>query len=350
MSTNKNLVSAKRIKNDEFYTQYKDIAEELIHYEKEFAGKIIYCNCDNYLKSNFVKYFLDNFNKFKLKKLIATCYTNKDQINTIDTVDASVVDLFDATEDKEEKIINNEKAYKFIVNSVGEKSDINSVLSVDGNYVTELNGDGNYKSEECLQILSECDLVITNPPFSLFRDYIKTMIDSGKKVIVLGNNNAVTTVDVFTLILQNKLWKGYSEGHYKFIVDYETNELKTVGSSTWFTNIDTEKRHKLFKSETKYDPKIHKEFDNYYAINVDKVKEIPMDYKGIMAVPITFIDHYCPEQFEIVNPNDYKKKYTPKQVLKLSSENGQIRAPGDRFYIGGKRVFARVFIKKKIIF
>ena len=200
MSTNKNLVSAKRIKNDEFYTQYKDIAEELIHYEKEFAGKIIYCNCDNYLKSNFVKYFLDNFNKFKLKKLIATCYTNKDQINTIDTVDASVVDLFDATEDKEEKIINNEKAYKFIVNSVGEKSDINSVLSVDGNYVTELNGDGNYKSEECLQILSECDLVITNPPFSLFRDYIKTMIDSGKKVIVLGNNNAVTTVDVFTLI------------------------------------------------------------------------------------------------------------------------------------------------------
>lgn len=343
MATNKNPIIAKHLKNDEFYTQYKDIEDELNHYIPLFENKVIYCNCDHYAKSNFVKYFIDNFVKFKIKKLVATCYSNVNSVNTIEYNGIEVADLFDCGETRK---ITNEAAYKMVASLVD--FDNTSTKLDNGLYitVTKLNGDGDFRSEECKHILSECDMVITNPPSSLFREYITLVSKYDVQLIIMGNSNAVTYLEVFSLIKENNLWKGYSYGHYEFIVDYGTMETKKIGSSCWYTNIDINKRHERFETIAKYSVDKYPEYDNYYAINVDRVWDIPNDYDDVMGVPITFLDFYCPEQYEIVNPNDYKKKYTRNQVIKMSSEGSQLRAPSDRWYINGQRKFARVFIKK----
>lgn len=272
--SNKNLHTAKKNKKDEFYTQLTDIEKELQYYTEHLENKTIYCNCDDYRTSNFIKYFKDNFHTLKLARLIAT---NKD---------------------------NGTGAYKYDYNGTEEK-------------ITALNGNGDFRSDECIEFLKEADVVVTNPPFSLFREYVKQLMDYGKKFLIIGNMNAITFKEIFPYIKNNELWLGVSitSGDRAFNVpdDYPL-EAATCGVDNngkrfirvkgvrWFTNIDNKKRNTpldLYKTYTGHENEYPK-YDNYDAINVDKTSDIPMDYDGVMGVPITFLDKYCPKQFEIV--------------------------------------------------
>ena len=268
--SNSNLTKAKKEKNDEFYTQYIDIEKELQHYNIE--GKIIYCNCDNPHYSNFYKYFKDKFNTHKIKHLYCTGY-NKDG-----------------------------NGYYAEYNGTEET-------------IKTLNGNGSFESDECINILKIADVIITNPPFSLFRDYVKQLMDYKKQFLIIGNMNAVTYKEIFPYIKANQLWWGASihSGDRKFYVpdnyplnaatcgvDENGERFIRVKGIRWWTNIDHIKPNKSIILTKTYNPIDYPHFDNYDAINVDKVKDIPIDYDGVMGVPITFFDKYCPSQFEIL--------------------------------------------------
>ena len=283
MSKNNNLHKAKTAKNDEFYTQLTDIEKELKHYKAHFKGKTIFCNCDDPKQSHFWKYFHLNFNHFGLKKLIATHFHE------------------------------TEPTYK--IEYTGE-DDNNCDIGV----VTNLEANGDFRSPECIELLKEADIVVTNPPFSLFRPYIAQLIDYDKKFIIVGNPNAVTYKEFFPLLKDNKVWVGakpWSQEMYFGIPDEQQEWLvknKKEGSAyiikdeevlgrvatIWFTNLDIIKRHEFLDLIEKYSPEKYPKYDNYDAINVDKVLDIPVDYDGVMGVPITFLDKFCPEQFEIL--------------------------------------------------
>lgn len=291
-SLNKNLHSAKNAKKDEFYTQLPDIEKELRHYKEHFKDKTVLCNCDDPRISNFFHYFSYNFETLGLKRLITTCYKNQD------------ADLF--SEHKSEKAIYLEY--------YGDKND-NKVPDIEEIGIKHLEGDGDFRSKECIELLKQADIVVTNPPFSLFREYVAQLIEYDKKFLIIGNQNAITYKEIFKLIKEDKLWLGASihSGDREFGVpdDYPLNaathrtdekgrKFIRVKGVRWFTNIDYEERHEdliLFK---KYNPEEYPKYDNYDAINVDKTKDIPMDYGGAMGVPITFLDKYNPEQFEII--------------------------------------------------
>ena len=278
-----NLSNAKKAKNDEFYTQLSDIENELKHYKSHFAGKVVYCNCDDARKSNFFRFFQKKFNDYGLKKLITTSYNENGHGSVL--------------------------VYEGDTNGNG-KLDDNEVK------VSELKGNGDFRSEECIEYLKESDIVVTNPPFSLFRDYIATLVQYDKKFLIIGNTNAITYKEVFPLIKENKLWLGWSSFNkgmyfyvpedYKYADTYkfekEINERKVmrVSSICWFTNLDHSRRHEDLILYKKYTPEEYPKYDNYDAIEVSKVCEIPKDYDGIMGVPITFLDKYNPSQFEIV--------------------------------------------------
>lgn len=276
---NTNLHNAKRAKNDEFYTQLSDIEKEMAHYKDFFKGKIVYCNCDDARESNFFKFFANNFESLGLKKLISTGYKE------------------------------NGKGVKFVY-----EGDKNGNFMVDDTEVvmTELDGNGDFRSEECIELLKECDVVVTNPPFSLFREYIAQLMKYGKKFIILGNMNAITYKEIFPYIKNNELWWGCSLHGTKchFIVpnSYEGNNVfeengvryGKVNNAIWFTNINHTKRNTPLDLYKKYSADEYPKYDNYDAIEVSKVSEIPMDYEGVMGVPITFLDKYCPTQFEII--------------------------------------------------
>ena len=280
---NVSLSNAKRAKNDEFYTQLSDIENELKHYKSHFAGKVVYCNCDDARKSNFFRFFQKKFNDYGLKKLITTSYNENGHGSVL--------------------------VYEGDTNGNG-KLDDNEVK------VSELKGNGGFRSEECIEYLKESDIVVTNPPFSLFRDYIATLTQYDKKFLIIGNPNAITYKEVFPLIKENKLWLGWSSFNkgmyfyvpedYKYADTYkfekEINERKVmrVSSICWFTNLDHSRRHEDLILYKKYTPEEYPKYDNYDAIEVSKVCEIPKDYDGIMGVPITFLDKYNPSQFEIV--------------------------------------------------
>lgn len=285
---NERFDNAKRNKNDEFYTRLEDIERELVHYKDFFKGKTIFCNCDDPRISNFFKYFALNFNEFGLKKIISTCYKNQD------------VDLF--TQNDCEKAV--------YIEYTGNPNDPTST-DFSTIEVKELKGDGDFRSQECIELLKQADIVVTNPPFSLFREYVGQLIKYDKKFIIIGHQNAISYKEIFALIKENKLWLGYGfkggaahfiNTHYEDYAaagDHKEGMIRVSGV-VWFTNIDIKKRHEEVVLYKNYSPEEFPNYENYDAINVDKSTDIPMDYDGVIGVPITFLDKYSPDQFEII--------------------------------------------------
>lgn len=317
MALSDNLRNAKAAKQDEFYTQLSDIELEMKHYKDHFRGKTVFCNCDDPYESNFFKYFAMNFNYLGLKKLIATCYVSSPVMYT-------QLSLFDDMEFSVEAPKNpNKKPYKVEITEVEDLTgngavdldDIKLLLKNKKNVCTVLNGDGDFRSAECIELLKEADIVVTNPPFSLFREYVAQLINYNKKFIIIGNQNAITYKELFPFIRDNKLWLGASihsgdrefriPEHYEvrsksLRIDEEGNRYIRVVGVRWFTNLDYEMRHEKLILYKTYSPELYPFFDNYNAINIDKTCDIPCDYFDVMGVPITFLDKYNPEQFEIL--------------------------------------------------
>ena len=285
MTKNNNLHTAKATKNDEFYTQLEDIENELKYYKDYFKGKVVYCNCDGFLneeKSNFFVYFSLNYEFLGLKGLICTKYNPN----------------------------GKGRKYEYYGDLNG-----NNYPDEEEIFTSDLEGDGDFRSEECIEILKKCDIVCTNPPFSLFRQYVAQLFEYNKDFLIIGNVNAISYKEVFPLIKENKMWLGVSitSGDRKFVVpdnyplnaagcgiDENGKKYIRVKGVRWFTNLDHKKRHEELLLYKKYNEEEYPKYDNYDAIEVSKVTDIPMDYYGVMGVPITFLDKYCPEQFEIV--------------------------------------------------
>ena len=314
--TNANLSNAKRAKNDEFYTQLSDIENELKHYKSHFAGKVVYCNCDDARKSNFFRFFQKKFNDYGLKKLITTSYNENGHGSVL--------------------------VYEGDTNGNG-KLDDNEVK------VSELKGNGDFRSEECIELLKEADIVVTNPPFSLFREYIATLVQYNKKFLVIGNQNAITYKEIFPLIKENKLWTGNNMVK-TFRVPQVTNKncevlpngdiIAKFGSICWFTNLDIKKRHEEIILYKKYNEEEFPKYDNYDAIEVSKVCEIPKDYDGVMGVPITFLYRYNPSQFEIVGATESEGKGFSNGLWDEKSKDAHS-------LVNNKKTYKRLFIRKK---
>lgn len=288
--SNQNLLTAKNKKNDEFYTRLEDIQKELDNYKEYFKDKIIYCNCDDIYTSNFYKYFKDNFNKLGIKKIIATNLS------------------LDSTAYKTE-FDNNSKESR-----------------------TELRGNGDFRSEECVKLLQESDIIITNPPFSLFREYIAQLIKYNKDFLIIGNMNAATYKEIFPLFKNNQVWFGYTSP--KIFITPDRTEKK-FGNILWYTNLESGKRHCRIDLKNCYygNENSYPKYDNYDAIEVSKVVNIPKDYYGLMGVPVTFLNKYCPEQFELIG-HDHD----------LTGDGGAGISDG-QFICKGKNVYKRILIK-----
>ena len=297
MSLNKSLGKARVQKDDEFYTQLGDIENEMKHYTNHFKGKVIYCNADDPRVSNFFHYFSYNFERLGLKKLITTCYQNQQ------------IDLFS----------NHTETQAIALSYEGEK-DGGRIPTIENIGIIELAGDGDFRGEEASKFLEEADIVITNPPFSLFREYISLLTDSEKEFIILGNQNALSYKEIFPLFIDNKLWLGRNNGDMSFKVpdhylprktrywqDEDGQKWRSMGNISWYTNLDHDKRHEVIPLYRNYygDEEKYPRFDNYDVINVDKVSDIPVDYFLPMGVPITFLTRYNPKQFEILDANDF---------------------------------------------
>lgn len=319
MAKNNNLHAAKVAKNDEFYTQFDDIQRELNHYTKHFEGKTVLCNCDDPFESNFCKFFLLNFNYLKLKRLICTSYSGSKVLGT-----NKQMSLFD--EDNEPVV--QEHGYVLDVKSVPFKGgditedDIDALLNRKRGGVRKLKGNGSFDSPECIELLKQADIVVTNPMFSLFRPYIALLMEYNKQFLVIGNKNAVTYKEIFPLLKDNKIWLGCSIPQ-EFILPDGTVTKKVAGLCRWFTNLDHNKRHEkliLFRryydengEKSKEAKEMYLPYDNYDAINVDKVGDIPCDYAGVMGVPITFLDKFNPEQFDILELGNSRDNFTPSK-------------------------------------
>lgn len=333
MAKNADLGAAKTAKKDEFYTQLTDIEKEMRYYRKHFQGKTVLCNCDDPFESNFFKYFALNFNRLGLKKLIATCYYSSpiagQQLQYGCDANGQMTFYF---EDKGVEENKSKRPYKAVVTQVYDKMgdggvdmlDVAELFRTGENELVELEGDGDFRSPECLALLDESDIVVTNPPFSLFRDYVAVLMEHRKHFIIIGNMNAITYKEIFPLIKENKLWLGASihSGDRKFYVpdDYPLNasgcgidedgrRYIRVKGVRWYTNLDLKQRHEETILVKRYSSKLYPTYDNYEAIDVSKVSDIPCDYAGIMGVPITFMDKYNPDQFDIIGCADYTGKY-----------------------------------------
>lgn len=302
----RNLDAAKTAKKDEFYTQLADIERELQHYWPHFKGKTVLCNCDDPYESNFFKYFALRFNQLGLRKLICTCYNGS-------PVQGSELLLhFDDFEARPQKI-----AYKVEITEVSDMNGDGAVDLADVRYLLQNNRNvmsilqtGDFRSPECIALLKEADIVVTNPPFSLFREYIGQLMEYGKQFVIVGHQNAITYKEVFPLIKEDKLWLGYGfkGGAAHFFSPYEDiataanhkEDMIRVSGVNWFTNLEIPKRNEKMDLVCHYSPEEYPKYDNYNGIEVSKTADIPCDYKGIMGVPITFLDKYNPEQFEII--------------------------------------------------
>lgn len=308
---NKNLNAAKNAKKDEFYTQLPDIERELRHYSRHFLGKTVLCNCDDPYESNFFKFFALNFNFLGLKKLICTCYDGSP------VAGSELLIHYSEFDSKPEKI-----AYKVEITEVRDLNgdgaedlaDVHYLIQNDKNVLSLLKGNGDFRSPECVELLKEADIVVTNPPFSLFREYVAQLMEYKKKFLIISPYNAITYKEIFPLIKENKIWLGYgfqagnayfkipksNERKFAAGVYNETNGLVKFRNCTWFTNLDHNKRHEELDLVCRYSPEEYPKYDNYNAIEVSKTTNIPSDYPGTMGVPITFLDKYNPEQFEII--------------------------------------------------
>ena len=330
------LDNAKKSKKDEFYTQLRDIEKELKHYKKQFKNKIVYCNCDDPYESNFFKFFAGNFNNFGLKKLITTCYGGSPIVG-------GQLPLFEIKGLNS----NGKKPFKLEINEVNDYntdgaidlSDVEWLLKNDLNTATPLKQGGDFRSNECIDLLKKSDIVCTNPPFSLFREYISQLIEFDKKFLIIGNTNALTYKEVFKLFKKDRIRTGYTNfnvGMFFMVPDYwenfhrideKGNKLVRVSTSCWFTNLEVKKHNEFLTLYKKYDPKEYSKYDNYDGINVDKFSDIPMDYEGVVGVPITFLDKFNPKQFEIVK---FRKGNDEKDLS-----------------INGKYPYFRILIKKR---
>ncbi len=337
---NKNLNQAKEAKKDEFYTQLVDIENELRHYSEHFRGKTVLCNCDDPYESNFFKYFALKFNALGLKKLIATCYDGS-------PVQGNELPLFSIDEEGNDKRV----AYKVEITEVKDLNgdgavdlaDVQYLLKNDKNAISLLKGNGDFRSQECIELLKEADIVCTNPPFSLFREYVAQLMKYEKKFLIVGHQNAITYKEIFPLIKENKIWLGYGfkGGAAHFSSPYE--DIATAGDHKkgmirvsgvhWYTNLETKKRHEQLVLYKSYTPQDYSKYDNYDAINVNVTNDIPCDYRGPMGVPITFLDKYNPDQFEIIG---HLGSYAPDGY----SLSGAV-------YVNGKKVYKRILIKAK---
>ncbi|OGJ54786.1 hypothetical protein A2880_03365 [Candidatus Peribacteria bacterium RIFCSPHIGHO2_01_FULL_49_38] len=385
-SLNKGLTAAKKAKNDEFYTQLADIEKELKHYKAQLRDKVVYLNCDDPFESNFFKYFAANFNALGLKRLIATSYKPSPIANT-------QLGLF-----RDDKVLAAPKgrpkvtANKFIINEVQDMDgdgafdlrDIAEQLKANkNNEWAPLDGEGDFRSAENIELLKQADIVVTNPPFSLFREYVAQLMEHGKKFLILGDQNAITYKEIFRLIGEDKLWLGYDNGGTKWFqvpMDYDiptesrkkiVNGVKyfSMGRIMWFTNLDTTKRHEKMTLYKKYNSEEYPKYDNYDAIEVSKAVDIPKDYDGVMGVPITFLDKYNPEQFAIIGitkklgfhlrtkvyPNQIQVDASGKRSVVSKLNDGatlKVTLPpsGKTYYIVNEEYFiqlyARVLIKQ----
>ncbi|MDR3343501.1 MAG: adenine-specific methyltransferase EcoRI family protein [Treponema sp.] len=326
---NETLNKASKAKNDEFYTQLSDIEKECWHYEEHFKGKTILCNCDDPRVSRFFYFFYANFRTLGLKRLIATCYKNLNPDLFSQNLDEQAVYcIYDGT-DRADDVFKDYDAF------------------IKQNKWEVLKGDGDFHSPECIELLKQADIVCTNPPFSLFREYIAQLVEYDKKFLIIGNMNAITYKDCFKLIKENKMWMGRSihSGDREFgVPDYypltaagyriDDNGKKfiRVKGVRWFTNLDYKERHEKLDLYRKYTAEKYPHYDSYDAIEVGKVADIPEDLDGAMGVPITFLDKYNPDQFEIIGIDRYVE------------DNPHY---GHRFKINGKEMYARILIKRK---
>lgn len=350
-SSNSNLHRAAKVKNDEFYTRLADIEKELKHYKSQFRGKVVYCNCDDPFESNFFKYFAGNFNALGLKRLIATSYKPSPIANT-------QLGLFG-----DDKTLNTPKgrpkvnANKLIINEVDDIDgdgafdlrDVAEQLKANkNNEWAPLEGEGDFRSEESIELLKQADIVVTNPPFSLFREYVAQLIENGKKFLIIGNDNAISYKEFFEFVKQNKVWTGY--GKVKEFIQPD-GTVKKFGNIGWYTNLDTTKRSEMLTLYKKYDSKIYQKYDNYNAIEVSKVSDIPLNYEGVMGVPVTFLDKYNPDQFEIlgITDRDSNSKYRVKMYTKKDSPkyNDLNRRAAIKVNNELKPTYARLLIKSK---
>ena len=350
-NTSKNLNIAKKNKSDEFYTQLSDIENELRHYKHHFKNKVVYCNCDDPRVSNFFNYFALNFETLGLKKLITTCYKNHEW------------NLFSSGNSEQAVYLEYE----------GDKNG-NKVPDPEEIGIHPLKGDGDFRSEESIELLKQADIVVTNPPFSLFREYVDQLITFKKKFLILGNLNAITYQEIFKFIKEGKLWMGPSitSGDREFgvpddyplnaassRVDSDGNKFVRVKGVRWFTNLDYSKRYEDLILYKKYKKEDYPKYENFDAINVNKTVDIPIDYKGFMGVPITFLDKHNPDQFEIiglgisklgveigVKPYKEEHKIYRKEVQKSAVVNGDLYMMENGVV---KKPYARVIIRNKKI-
>ena len=326
-ATNKGLHGARAAKKDEFYTQLSDIERELRHYRAHFKDKVVYCNADDPRVSNFFHYFSYNFEKLGLKKLITTCYKSQQR------------DLF--SQNDSEQAIYLEYHGDRKGNNVPDPAEIG---------IGHLEGDGDFRSAECIELLKQADIVVTNPPFSLFREYVGQLMEYDKQFLIIGHQNAITYKEIFPLIREEKLWLGYGfkRNMAHFMSSYEDTAadldhregMIRVSGVQWFTNMDLAKRHDDLILYRAYDPEQYPEYDNYDAIEVSKTKDIPVDFGGAMGVPITFLNKHNPEQFEILSCNDIRK--TPSVPFK---DHGLIKDKDSA--INGKPTYVRIVIRNK---
>jgi len=346
------LRKANAAKKDEFYTQLVDIENELKYYKNQFRGKVVYCNCDDPFESNFFKYFAANFKPLKLKKLITTSYVKSPIVG-------EQLLLFEVEGLKP----SGKEPFKIEIREVSDADgngavnldDVEYLLKHDKNTATPLRGNGDFRSDECIELLKQADIVVTNPPFSLFREYVAQLVKYDKKFLILGNVNAITYKEIFKLIKGNKVWLGYCNnrdkkfevpGYYEFDEVIDGKKVKTVGA-IWYTNLEVEKRHEPLTLYKKYNPKEYPRYYNYDAIEISKITDIPQDYDRAMGVPVTFLDKYNPEQFEIVGSS----RELGRPMTKLA-KRGTFVQGGPRFYLSNgnrtyRRLYDRLVIRKK---
>ena len=355
---NKNLNAAKTAKKDEFYTQMGDIERELLHYWPHFTDKVVLCNCDDPYESNFFKYFALNFNQLGLKKLICTCFDGSPvQGNEL------LLDFGDFTDDPKKIAYKVEITEVKDLNGDGavDLADVQYLLKNDKNAISLLKQHGDFRSAECIELLKEADIVVTNPPFSLFREYIGQLMQYGKKFLIVGNQGAIIYKEIFPYVINNKIWMGYKSGDMAFKVpsDYEERETRywqdetgqkwrSMGNICWYTNLDHNKRHEDLDLVCRYSPEAYPNFDNYNAINVGRTQDIPCDYSGIMGVPITFLDKYNPNQFEIIwQASGNTRASAPSEVLKDVGYKAHPEDRGGCGVVNGKRQYSRILIRNK---
>lgn len=368
MAGNASLNKANIAKQDEFYTQLTDIEKELRHYRKHFQGKTVLCNCDDPFESNFFKYFALNFNRLGLKKLVATCYAGSPIANR-------QLSLFDVSGEQGD-------AYLAVVTQVRDANgdggvdmcDVAELFRARENILKKLKGDGDFRSPECLKLLDEADIVVTNPPFSLFREYISVLMEHQKKFIIIGSLNAVKYRETFSHIMNDEIWLGYgfqrndayfsippeNAGNYSGSVYNPSTGLVHFRNCTWFTNLDIQKRHEEMILVKRFKEEEYTRFDNYDAIIIDRLADIPCDYAGIMGVPITFMSCYNPDQFEIFGrtgniewatsecaffmpPSEEKQSIYKKQNKTWRVQNGYFVTPDGIAHT----VYDRIFIRNK---